>query len=537
MMIDLQISEHLLYALGYALVHSLWQFTLLAFLGAAIHRSRIGLSKSSKYLASFVLLLSCGLVFGITFCHNYTIAFDPEPIAAVPAEVQLEPRPDSERLQEGPAATVWDSFSEQWPDYLPLLVKLWIFGVLFLSVKQVAEYTFLRHLRHYGLQAPPKNWRERFGALQQKMGVNRVVVLMESTLLKGIGTFGYLKPMILIPAGMLSQLTEAQVEALLLHELAHIKRNDYLQNLAIRLYEVLFFFHPGIWWLSRQIKELREESCDEVVCQTGVDPLLYAEALIQSARFSSPSKTPLVMSANSHLSNRIQQLLQLPASPAGTRIALPVALSGTLLALAVSMISFIPALQSQPVLSIDQGVSKTLYLNADNPLTIAVSGVADKDVVVRAPDHLNLKKDGPGLYSVRPVQLGNTGLEVEAPGLGKVPVNFNVERYPDPVPNLAGLESGKMEVAVFKRSERVRLKASTKFSQACKVSGFTMVLVNPEQDPVEVRVDGAAFSETAKRLMARAIPDAVVYFDDIRCLCPGNETPREVKSMVFKLKK
>jgi beta-lactamase regulating signal transducer with metallopeptidase domain len=532
-MVDVLISGHMLTALGHALVHSLWQFTLLAFLGASVKRFGVGLSKSSKYWVSFILLLVCGLSFGVTFDHYYSMAPHMGAIVDIPVEATLQPLPESGALSEAPTAL--EGLFDQWSGYLPFMVKLWILGVLLLSLKQIAEYIFLRHLRHYGVQAPSKDWIVRFEALQQKMGVSGAVTFLESTLLKGIGTFGYLKPMILIPAGMLSQLTEAQVEALILHELAHIKRNDYLHNLIVRLFETLFFSHPGIWWLSRQVKELREESCDEMVCRTGTDPLLYAEALIQSARFSSSSKVTLVMNANAHLANRIQQLLQLPTSSSGTQAAMPLGLSGMLLILALSTIGFVPALQSQPVVSIDQGVSKTLYLNTDNPLTIAISGVADKDVVVTAPDHLNLKKDGAGLYVAHPVQPGGATLEIEAPGLGQVSVDFSVERYPDPTANLAGLKGGKMEVEVYKRLERVRLSASTTFNQPCEVSGFSMVQIIPKQDPVEVIVKGAAFSEPAKRLMSKAIPGTMTYFDEVRCLCPGDEEPRQINSMVFKL--
>ncbi len=169
MMIDLQISEQLLGALGHALVHSLWQFTLLAFLGASVKRFRIGLNKSSKYLVSFALLLVCGLCFGATFSHYYHAAIDSEIIAAERPDIQLQPQPKSEDNRAGQQVAALHSFQQRWSDYLPSVVQLWMLGVLILTLKQVAEYSFLRHLRHYGVQAPSENRMASFDALQQNL--------------------------------------------------------------------------------------------------------------------------------------------------------------------------------------------------------------------------------------------------------------------------------------------------------------------------------------------------------------------------------
>src|SRR5262249_8005167 len=121
---------------------------------------------------------------------------------------------------------------------------------------------------------------------------------------------GHFKPMVLLPASLITQLTPEQLEAVILHELMHIRRHDYLVNILQICCETLFFFNPAIWWLSRSIRIEREHCCDEAVTQRSGDKVQYARALVRLAELRLGPGTTLALAANgSSLKKRITRLL------------------------------------------------------------------------------------------------------------------------------------------------------------------------------------------------------------------------------------
>jgi hypothetical protein len=144
------------------------------------------------------------------------------------------------------------------------------------------------------------------------MGIRREVRFFWSDRVREPITLRHLKPIVLFPIGLVNQLSMAQVEVILLHELSHIKRWDYLVNWLQSILELLFFFHPAVWWLSAQVREAREHCCDDLVLQAGRQQrLLYAKTLAQVSAYSLHSKSKLVMSLNGNkneFTTRIQRL-------------------------------------------------------------------------------------------------------------------------------------------------------------------------------------------------------------------------------------
>ena len=123
-----------------------------------------------------------------------------------------------------------------------------------------------------------------------------------------------MKPVVLLPASALAGLTPQQLEAILAHELAHIRRHDYLVNLLQTLVETLLFYHPAVWWLSRRIRIERENCCDDLAVSLCGDPCTYARALADLEALRGPARS-LAMAANGgSLLQRVRRLLGAPTS-------------------------------------------------------------------------------------------------------------------------------------------------------------------------------------------------------------------------------
>jgi GWxTD domain-containing protein len=182
-------------------------------------------------------------------------------------------------------------------------------GVLVFHLRSLAGWVSARRLCNTGVCCAPDVWQEQLGRLRLRMRVSRPVALLESGLAAVPAAVGYLRPVILVPAGLLAGLPAGQVEAILLHELAHIRRCDYLINLLQTFVEGLLFYHPAVWWISGVIRSERENCCDDLVVATHGDPHEYAAAL--TALEASRSAVPVIALAATEgsLVKRIRRLL------------------------------------------------------------------------------------------------------------------------------------------------------------------------------------------------------------------------------------
>ena len=153
-------------------------------------------------------------------------------------------------------------------EYLPWLAPFWIAGVLFFQLRGVAGWMAARGLRRRGVCAATLFWQERIDRLAARVRLSRPVTLLESCVAEVPVVIGYVRPVILMPVGLLAGLPAGQVEAILLHELAHIRRHDYLVNLMQIVVEGLVFYHPAVWWISGVIRAERENCCDDLVVAT-----------------------------------------------------------------------------------------------------------------------------------------------------------------------------------------------------------------------------------------------------------------------------
>jgi len=254
-------------AIARTLLHSLWEGAATALVLAAI--LCFLRSPSARYAAGCVAMLVVLSSLLVTFTH-----FIPErPVHPLP--LGLAPAPDVATDAALPPVPM-----EPLPsDKLTWLVVFWMAGVLVFHLRGVMSWMAARRLRRTGVCVAPEEWQERLQCLSSWLGLTDPVALWESCLADVPVVVGYVRPVILMPVGLLAGLPTGQVEAILLHELAHIRRYDYLVNLAQVFVEGLLFYHPAVWWISGVMRKEREHCCDDLAVQMSGGALEYATAL------------------------------------------------------------------------------------------------------------------------------------------------------------------------------------------------------------------------------------------------------------------
>jgi beta-lactamase regulating signal transducer with metallopeptidase domain len=312
------LADPLVLRLGWTLLHSLWLFATIGLVLAILLR----LLKRAplRYLVACAAFAACAGSAVVTF------ALLRPPANVVP----VIPATGGEVVTVDPSASASAVPIASWrlprvEQVLPWLVAGWLAGILVLSIQHVAAWNRVRRLRRSGLPITTEPWPAVLSRLCQRLRVRRRVALLSSTLLDAPATVGWLKPAILVPVSALSGMPPAQLEALVAHELAHVRRMDYLVNLVQSIVEIVLFYHPAIWWISRIIREERENCCDDIAAQLCPSRRNYAQALVRMEELRA-GPLPLAMSAGGgSLLPRIRRLVD--AVPRHRRTgSLPVAL-------------------------------------------------------------------------------------------------------------------------------------------------------------------------------------------------------------------
>ncbi|MGJ5813380.1 M56 family metallopeptidase [Paludibaculum fermentans] len=288
----------MLNTLAWTLLHFLWQGTLLALLFALAQRFLASSSARARYAAAAAAMLAmplCGLA---TFLY---LAPSTAPASASATR--------SFAAALAPTVHTAQALAASSRDYLPWLAYAWMTGVILLSLRMLGQWTVLQRYRHIAIRPVQQQWQRSVHMLAERLRLRRPIRLYESAIADVPAVVGWLRPVILIPASALTQLTPGQVEALLAHELAHILRHDYLINLLQTSVETLFFYHPAVWWVGRHMRQERENCCDDIAVQVCGDPVVYARALadLEQLRFQMPA---LAMAASGgSLLQRIERLI------------------------------------------------------------------------------------------------------------------------------------------------------------------------------------------------------------------------------------
>lgn len=297
-------------ALGYTVLHSLWQAGLIAalfYLATALLNERRARTKYA--FANFALLLIV-VSSVLTFNYYYQSAY----IIDAPSLIVIDmvngvPNVVNLSGQDMSAGNSWWGYLQP---YLPQVVLVWVFGVMLFSLRFLGGLLYLQFVKYNYVEPLAQKWQDLTYQLAQELDIHNKITVFQSALVTTPQVVGYFKPIILFPIGAINLLTTSQVEIILAHELAHIRRHDFLFNILQSIVEILYYFNPAVWLLSRTIRAEREKCCDDVALQVCHDPLAYAKALLalQELRLNPSS---LVVSAlgqgKSELLLRVQRIL------------------------------------------------------------------------------------------------------------------------------------------------------------------------------------------------------------------------------------
>ena len=315
-MILLQSTQPLVGRLGWALVHFLWQGALIACLYLI---ARMLLVRPESARIRYVL--SCAALAAMIVAPVVTLATN-RPSSPAPA-ITLIAGPFTARPAAGPhgGSIPFESLPPTVPatqatDAMTWLVVIWFIGSFVLSIRLIGGCIVASRLPSLQVGAPPLEWRDALDSLIARTRLSFTVRLLVSGFVQTPAVVGWLKPVILLPAAAVTGLAPEHIQALLAHELGHIRRHDYLVNVLQRAAETLLFYHPAVWWLSRHIDVEREASCDDFAVGLTGDTLTYVSALASLESRRAAHQTPLLAANGASLQHRISRLVSQSPAPA-----------------------------------------------------------------------------------------------------------------------------------------------------------------------------------------------------------------------------
>jgi len=303
--IDLPLAHRL----GWALVHSVWQVSLVFCLVGLLLSLMRKRSANARYAVAYA-----GLVLACAVPVVTTVVLNANESSPAPAGMRV-PAVAGAGLPAAPTARAADTgisverLRERIEPLLPGLSFCWLAGVFALAIWNFGGWLQVRRLMRRGVNPAGVVWAARFDEVRRRLGVRRAVRLLESSLAAAPMAAGVLKPVVLLPVSVLTGLTPGQIEAVLAHELMHIRRHDYLANLVQTVLVTLLFYHPAAWWISRLVRRERENCCDDGAISAFGDGIGYARALVALQEMGGASPALAAGSAGSSLFDRIRRII------------------------------------------------------------------------------------------------------------------------------------------------------------------------------------------------------------------------------------
>ncbi|UPK68581.1 M56 family metallopeptidase [Chitinophaga filiformis] len=313
MIAQLPFTADLIQAFGWALLHSFWQaFFIFACLRIVL-RLWPQASSSIKYNLSYISLTGIFTWFSVTLWLQIDAVRRVHQAAYLMIETGIRPAASVE------VPAIYKSQAELtglFPGlemWFPALVAIYVAGVAVMTIKLTLDLLQLQQIRKKQVLPIDEAWEKHLQKLAAQLKIPRRVKLLISQYIQVPVMIGFLKPVILLPVAMFNSLTAEQLEAILLHELAHIKRNDYLLNIFQSIVETILFFNPFVWWISKNIRLEREHCCDDLVLTNQVQPLHYAKALVALEEYRLTVNALAMAAADNkqHLFHRIKRIMEM----------------------------------------------------------------------------------------------------------------------------------------------------------------------------------------------------------------------------------
>lgn len=322
------LSPSALHSLGWTLLHFLWQGSALAALSAIL--MTLCRRASARYLlavGSLALMLAAPVA-TFHFLTSSGISSNASGTAKYSPSARTQPS------VSGNAVETSSGISRFAPslDALPWLVEAWLLGVAFFSLRSAGGFVLLERERRKQSTTASARVLAICRTLQQRLGLERTIRYCQCQRLQAPAVSGWFRPIVLLPVAALAGLSEEQLQAVIAHELAHIKRLDPFVNVFQIAVETLLFYHPAVWWLNHRIRAEREHCCDDVAVELSGNPVEYARALTMMEEWR--SAPALAMAANrGPLAERIFRVLGLKSGARG------IGLTGGLLCLTAALVA------------------------------------------------------------------------------------------------------------------------------------------------------------------------------------------------------
>jgi beta-lactamase regulating signal transducer with metallopeptidase domain len=467
--IEMLLAKPIFQALGWALVHFIWQGAVVAALYAMTSIFLRRCAANVRYgVACAALVVMVALPLATMFVMSMESVRSSDDRAGskpITRATQTISRPDAELTAQAEASaqitaastgasepllstrpvSIKEWASERFNSFLPWLVAAWFAGVLLLSIRFLGGLIVAERLKHREANPLLEQWQEKLSTLARQLRVSRPVRLCESVLVEVPTVIGWMRPVILVPASALTGLSGEQLEALLAHELAHIRRYDYLINLLQTAVETLLFYHPAVWWVSGQIRQEREHCCDDLAVATCGSVLVYARALAELEQLRSVAPQLAVAANGGSLLYRIQRLV---GSPAQRSRRFESGLAGVIaLATIFSMLAG----------------AQTAILSQSTPADDAQDARAFESSAAPARDKLTLNQ----LSNLKPLRKSQDDLLQ-----GELDKSADTAAYDQPV------QDGEEKPSVDDREQEQKPNGSQDFIAAIKALGYTDLSVD-----------------------------------------------------------
>lgn len=330
-------------ALGWTLLHALWQGFALVLPTAVLLYLLRNRSSELRYRVGVLALLAQVLLSAATFAWYYEAAAVAGPVSADAALVRSVPL----RWQAITQTLPWHLQVRQFLQrHLGQFVLIYLIGVALFGLRLAGGWLYLHRLSRSATQPGTQMLTQLTNTLRSALAIRAVVRVRESARIAVPMVVGTLKPVLLLPLGLATNLSMREVEAVLAHELAHIKRHDYAVNLLQSAMEVLYFFHPALWWLSARVREEREHCCDDLAVRAiGGDGRILAQALahveeLRLAQINLANQPALAMALatkRQQLLHRVRRMLGVPTRSFVSNSSLAGLTLATLLLVSVSV--------------------------------------------------------------------------------------------------------------------------------------------------------------------------------------------------------
>ncbi|TDJ76780.1 MAG: hypothetical protein E2O39_02715 [Planctomycetota bacterium] len=283
-------------AMGVAVLHFLWQGALIGLFAGLLLGTMRQRSSAERYAVASGAMLLCLLA----FLASFTIAL---------ADISLATRASA--LQNSLATREFGAGLLMHSGTTGIAATCWAVGALWMAVRFSLQCYGAQRLKTTAVLEPDSTWQRAFHTLKEELGVSRNVRFLRSGLAQVPMVVGWFSPVVLVPASAFTGLTPDQLRSILAHELAHIRRHDHLLNAAQAVVEIVLFFHPVVWWISKQMRLEREYCCDDSSVRLTGDPRLLAEALttMETLRISKPMTRTVLAANGGPLMQRITRIL------------------------------------------------------------------------------------------------------------------------------------------------------------------------------------------------------------------------------------